>query len=130
MEAQKRKGALNQLDELFAQAKTIKGVKVVCGEVGNVDRDGLRQLVDSLRQKLGSGVVVLGMPEDGKVALIAGVTKDLTAKVHAGKLIQALAKQVGGSGGGRPDLAEAGGKDTSALKNALQNVPSLLEPLL
>jgi len=105
-------------------------VKVVCGEVGNVDRDGLRQLVDSLRQKLGSGVVVLGMPEEGKVALIAGVTKDLTAKVHAGKLIQALAKQVGGSGGGRPDLAEAGGKDTSALKNALQNVPSLLEPLL
>lgn len=130
LEAQKRKGALNQLDELFAQAKTIKGVKVVCGEVGNVDRDGLRQLVDSLRQKLGSGVVVLGMPEDGKVALIVGVTKDLTAKVHAGKLIQALAKQVGGSGGGRPDLAEAGGKDTSALKNALQNVPSLLEPLL
>jgi alanyl-tRNA synthetase len=130
LEAQKRKGALSQLDELFAQAKTIKGVKVVCGEVGNVDRDGLRQLVDSLRQKLGSGVVVLGMPEDGKVALIVGVTKDLTAKVHAGKLIQVLAKQVGGSGGGRPDLAEAGGKDTSALKNALQNVPSLLEPLL
>jgi len=130
LEAQKRKGALNQLDELFAHAKTIKGVKVVCGEVGNVDRDGLRQLVDSLRQKLGSGVVVLGMPEGDKVALIVGVTKDLTAKVHAGKLIQALAKQVGGSGGGRPDLAEAGGKDTSALKNALQNVPALLEPLL
>jgi alanyl-tRNA synthetase len=130
LEAQKRKGALNQLDELFAQAKTVKGVKVVVGEVGNVDRDGLRQLVDSLRQKLGSGVVVLGMPEDGKVALIAGVTKDLTAKVHAGKLIQALAKQVGGSGGGRPDLAEAGGKDTSALKTALQDVPSLLEALL
>jgi alanyl-tRNA synthetase len=128
--AQRRKAALGQLDELFAQAKTIKGVKVVCGEVGNVDRDGLRQLVDSLRQKLGSGVVVLGMPEDGKVALIAGVTKDLTAKVHAGNLIQALAKQVGGSGGGRPDLAEAGGKDTAALKNALENVPSLLEALL
>jgi alanyl-tRNA synthetase len=130
LEAQKRKGALNQLDELFGQAQTIKGVKVVVGEVANVDREGLRQLVDSLRQKLGSGVVALGMPDDGKVALIAGVTKDLTAKVHAGKLIQALAKQVGGSGGGRPDLAEAGGKDTSALKNALQSVPGLLEPLL
>ncbi len=127
---QKRKGALNQLDELFAHAQTIKGVKVIVGEVGNVDREGLRQLVDSLRQKLGSGIVALGMPEDGKVALIAGVTKDLTAKVHAGKLIQALAKQVGGSGGGRPDLAEAGGKDTSALKSALQSVPGLLEPLL
>jgi alanyl-tRNA synthetase len=130
LEAQKRKGALNQLDELFGQAQTIKGVKVIVGEVANVDREGLRQLVDSLRQKLGSGVIALGMPDDGKVALIAGVTKDLTAKVHAGKLIQALAKQVGGSGGGRPDLAEAGGKDTSALKSALQSVPGLLEPLL
>jgi len=130
LEAQKRKGALNQVDELFGQAQTIKGVKVIVGEVANVDREGLRQLVDSLRQKLGSGVVALGMPDDGKVALIAGVTKDLTAKVHAGKLIQALAKQVGGSGGGRPDLAEAGGKDTSALKSALQSVPGLLEPLL
>jgi alanyl-tRNA synthetase len=128
--AQKRKGALDQLDTLYNQAQTIKGVKVVVGEVENVDREGLRQLVDSLRQKIGSGVVALGMPDGEKVALIAGVTKDLTGKVHAGKLIQALAKLVGGSGGGRPDLAEAGGKDTAALKMALQSVPSLLEPLL
>ena len=127
---QRRKGALNQLDDLFAHTQTIKGVKVIVGEVQNVDREGLRQLVDALRQKLGSGVVALGTPENGKVALIAGVTKDLTAKVHAGKLIQALAKQVGGSGGGRPDLAEAGGKDTSALKTALQSVPAWLEALL
>ena len=70
------------------------------------------------------------MPEDDKVVLIAGVTKDLTAKVHAGKLIQVLAPQVGGKGGGRPDLAEAGGKDTAGLKTALQSVPSLIEPLL
>jgi len=126
----KRRGALAQLDVLFSQAITIKGVEVIFGQVANVDRDGLRLLVDTLRQKLGSGVVALGMPEDGKVALIVGVTKDLTAKVHAGKLIQALARKVGGSGGGRPDLAEAGGKDTSALKSALESVPSLLEPLL
>jgi alanyl-tRNA synthetase len=130
LEAQKRKGALGQLDDLTSQVQLVKGVKVIAAEVANVDREGLRQLVDSLRQKLGSGVVALGMPDDGKVALIAGVTKDLTAKVHAGKLIQALAKQVGGSGGGRPDLAEAGGKDTAALKSALQSIPSLLEPLL
>jgi alanyl-tRNA synthetase len=110
--------------------QVVKRIKVIAAEVQNVDREGLRQLVDSLRQKLGSGVVVLGMPEDGKVALIAGVTKDLTAKVHAGKLIQALAKLVGGSGGGRPDLAEAGGKDTTGLKLALESVPALLEPLL
>src|SRR5438445_525472 len=130
LEAQKRKGALGQLDDLTSRVQMVKGVKVIAAEVSNVDREGLRQLVDSLRQKLGSGVVAWGMPDDGKVALIAGVTKDLTSKVHAGKLIQQLANQVGGSGGGRPDLAEAGGKDTAALKSALQSIPSLLEPLL
>jgi len=127
---QRRKGALNQLDELAAKTQTIKGIKVVVGQVEGLDRDGIRQLVDSLRQKLGSGVVVLGQAEDGKVALIAGVTKDLTAKVHAGKMIQTLAKQVGGKGGGRPDLAEGGGEDTSALNSTLELVPDLLEPLL
>jgi alanyl-tRNA synthetase len=130
LETEKRKGALSQLDELAARVQLIKGVRVLAAEVEKVDRDGLRQLVDSLRQKLGSGVIVLGMPDDGKVALIVAVTKDLTSKVHAGKLIQALAKQVGGSGGGRPDLAEAGGKDTSALNSTLRSIPSLLEPLL
>ena len=130
LESQKRKGALGQLDELAAKTQLIKGVKVLAAEVANVDRDGLRQLVDSLRQKLGSAVIALGMPDGDKVALIVAVTKDLTSKVHAGKLIQALAKQVGGSGGGRPDLAEAGGKDTSALNSTLRSIPSLLEPLL
>jgi alanyl-tRNA synthetase len=130
LESQKRKGALGQLDQLASQVQTIKGVKVIAAEVQGTDKESLRQLVDSLRQKLGSGVVALGTADDGKVALIAGVTKDLTAKVHAGKLIQALAKMVGGSGGGRPDLAEAGGKDTSALKSALSTIPALLEPLL
>jgi len=130
LETQKRKGALGQLDELIGKAQIIKGVKVIAEEIQNVDREGLRQLVDSLRQKLGSGVVALGMPDNGKVALIAGVTKDLTSKVHAGNLIRALAQQVGGSGGGRPDLAEAGGKDTANLKKALQSVSGLVEPLL
>jgi alanyl-tRNA synthetase len=130
LEGQKRKGALSQLDQLASQVQTIKGVKLIAAEVSGTDKESLRQLVDSLRQKIGSGVVALGTADDGKVALIAGVTKDLTAKVHAGKLIQALAKMVGGSGGGRPDLAEAGGKDTSALKSALGTIPALLEPLL
>src|SRR5438270_257646 len=130
LEAQKLKGALGQPDELARRVQVIKGIKVVAAEVQNVDREGLRQLVDSLRQKLGSGVVALGMPENGKVALIAGVTKDLTAKVHAGKLIGALAEKLGGKGGGRPDLAEAGGKDTAGLKTALQTVPSYIEGLL
>jgi alanyl-tRNA synthetase len=130
LEGQKRKGALGQLDQLASQVQTIKGVNLIAAEVQGTDKEGLRQLVDSLRQKIGSGVVALGTVDDGKVALIAGVTKDLTAKVHAGKLIQALAKMVGGSGGGRPDLAEAGGKDTLALKSTLSTIPALLEPLL
>jgi alanyl-tRNA synthetase len=127
---QKRKGALSQLDDLANSVQSIKGVKTVISQVENIDREALRQLVDSLRQKLGSGVVVLGMPDGEKVALIAGVTKDLTAKVHAGKLIQALAQKVGGKGGGRPDLAEGGGEGTSDLNSALRAVPSYLEPLL
>jgi alanyl-tRNA synthetase len=130
LEGQKRKGALGQLDQLAAQVQTIKGVKLIAAEVSGIDKETLRQLVDSLRQKLGSGVVVLGTIHEERVALIAGVTKDLTAKVHAGKLIQALSKLVGGSGGGRPDLAEAGGKDTAALKSALSTIPGYLEPLL
>jgi len=130
LEGQKRKRALGQLDQLASQVQTIKGVKLIAAEVQGSDKESLRQLVDSLRQKIGSGVVALGTVDDGKVALIAGVTKDLTAKVHAGKLIQALAKMVGGSGGGRPDLAEAGGKDTLALKSTLSTIPALLEPLL
>jgi alanyl-tRNA synthetase len=130
LEGQKRKSALGQLDDLLRKAETVKGVKVVAAEVGSVDREGLRQLVDSLRQKLGSGVVALGMPDGDKVSLIVGVTKDLTDKIHAGKLIKSLAEQVGGSGGGRPDLAEAGGKDTSQLKSALASVSGLIEGLV
>ncbi len=130
LETQRRKGALGQLDDLAAKAQVVKGVKVLAAEVQDTDREGLRQLVDSLRQKLGSGVIALAMPENGKVTLIAAVTRDLTAKVHAGKLIQAVAPQLGGKGGGRPDLAEGGGTDTSALKSVLLSIPSLVEPLL
>jgi alanyl-tRNA synthetase len=130
LETVKRKGALSKLDDLVAQARTIKGVKVISAEIAGVDRETMRQLVDSLRQKLGSGVVVLGSAEDGKVALLAGVTKDLTSRLHAGKIVQATAKEVGGSGGGRPDLAEAGGKDTSRLKTALDLVYPLIDQML
>src|SRR5262249_43012462 len=130
LDAMKRKGALSKLDELIAQARTIKGVKVIAAELDGVDRETMRQLVDSLRQKLGSGLVVLGTAIDGKAALLAGVTRDLTPKLHAGKIIQATAKEIGGTGGGRPDLAEAGGKDTSNLKSALEHVYPLVDQLL
>jgi alanyl-tRNA synthetase len=130
METLKRKGALSKLDDLAAQARTVKGVKVISAELEGADRETMRQMVDTLRQKLGSGVVVLGTIDDAKVALLAGVTKDLTSKLHAGKIIQTLAKLVGGSGGGRPDLAEAGGKDTSGLKTALNHIYLLIDQLL
>jgi alanyl-tRNA synthetase len=121
---------LGQVPALLEGARTINGVRVVAAKVTGADRDNLRQLVDTLRQKLGSGVVVLASADDGKVALITGVTKDLIPRVHAGKIVQELAKLVGGSGGGRPDLAEAGGKDTSAIERALSTVYPLLEQLL
>ncbi|MGB9405748.1 MAG: alanine--tRNA ligase [Candidatus Acidiferrales bacterium] len=130
LEALKRKSAGSMVDSLLEGARKVKDVNLLASAVSGVDRDALRQLVDSLRQKMGSGVVVLGTADDGKVALITGVTKDLTSRVHAGKLIQELAKKVGGSGGGRPDLAEAGGKDTSALESAMSEVPALLERML
>ncbi len=126
----KRKSAVSGVDSLLESARQIKGVKVLASTIPGADRESLRQLVDSLRQKLGSGVVILGTAEDGKVALITGVTKDLTSRVQAGKIVQELARQVGGSGGGRPDLAEAGGKDTTALESTISGAYSLLERML
>jgi len=128
--ALKRKSAGGIADSLLDDVRMVKEVRFLAAKVDGFDREALRQLVDTLRQKLGSGVVVLASAEDGKVALITGVTKDLTSRVHAGKVVQELAKYVGGSGGGRPDLAEAGGKDTSGIENALGQVYPLLERLL
>jgi alanyl-tRNA synthetase len=130
LEALKKKTARSKLDDLLEGARTVKGVKVVSARVADVDRATMRELADTLRQKLGSGVVVLGTAEEGKVALVAAVTKDLTPKVHAGKIVQAVARQVGGSGGGRPDMAEAGGKDTEGLERAVGQVYGLVEQML
>src|SRR3984957_16797651 len=130
LEPLKRKAAGSTADSLLEEAKTVKDVRVLAAKVSGFDRDALRQMIDTLRQKLGSGVVVLFSVEDGKVALITGVTKDLTSRLHAGKIVQELAKKVGGSGGGRPDLAEAGGKDTSAVESALSTVYPLIDRLL
>jgi alanyl-tRNA synthetase len=109
----------------------VKGVKVLAQKVSGLDRNQMRTLVDTLRSRLGSGVVVLGAAtEDGKVALIAGVTKDLTATVQAGKIVGAVAAKVGGKGGGRPDLAEAGGTDASQLDAALSSVSEIVSSLI
>ena len=110
--------------------KDVKGVKVLAHRVDNLERAQLRTLVDQLRDKIGSGVVVLGSASNGSVSLIVGVTKDLTARVQAGKVIGPVAQKVGGKGGGRPDLAEAGGKDAGALDAALDGAYAVVESLL
>ena len=130
LEAQKRANSASKSQGLLDSVQEVKGVKLLAASLPGTDRDSLRQMTDALRAKLGSGVVVLFSTDDGKVSLIVGVTKDLTPKLHAGKIIKDLAEKVGGSGGGRPDLAEAGGKDTSAVEMALRAVPALLDRLL
>jgi alanyl-tRNA synthetase len=130
LEELKRKSAGSQVEDLLGKARPVKDVRVVAARVTGVDREGMRQLVDTLRQRMGSGAVVLLSGDDGKVSLIAGVTKDLIPRLHSGKIVQELARLVGGSGGGRPDLAEAGGKDTSAIETALEQLIPLLEGML
>ena len=98
--------------------------------VDNLERSQIRTLVDPLREKIGSGVVVLGSATNGNVALIVGVTKDLVPRVQAGKVIGPVAQKVGGKGGGRPDLAEAGGKDPGALDAALGEAYGVVDAIL
>jgi alanyl-tRNA synthetase len=125
------KSAASSVSSAADQAVEVKGVKVLAQKVGSLDRAQLRTLVDNLRNKLGSGVVVLGsIQEDNKVAIIVGVTKDLTAKLQAGKIIAPVAKLVGGSGGGRHDMAEAGGKDAAQLDAALASPAEVVASLL
>jgi alanyl-tRNA synthetase len=124
------KSASSSTANIGDKVKEVKGVMVLAHRVDNLERAQMRTLVDQLRDKIGSGVVVLGSASNGNVALIVGVTKDLTTRVQAGKVIGPVAQKVGGKGGGRPDLAEAGGKDTSALDAALDGAYSVVEGLL
>ncbi|MGC2646623.1 MAG: alanine--tRNA ligase [Candidatus Sulfotelmatobacter sp.] len=110
--------------------REVNGIRVLAHRVDNLERAQLRTLVDQLRDKIGSGVVVLGSASNGNVSLIVGVTKDLTSRVQAGKVIGPVAQKVGGKGGGRPDLAEAGGKDAAALDAALDGAYGVVESLL
>jgi alanyl-tRNA synthetase len=126
----KTKAAQAGAGDLESQARDVNGVKVLVAQVDGFDRAQLRTLVDSLRNKWKSAVVVLASVEGSNVSIISGVTKDVTAKVHAGKLAGAVAQAVGGKGGGRPDMAEAGGKDLSALPKALADAYSSIEGLL
>jgi alanyl-tRNA synthetase len=124
------KSASSSTANISDKVKEIHGVKVLSHRVDNLERAQLRTLVDQLRDKLGSGVVVVGSAANGSVSLIVGVTKDLTGRIQAGKVIAPVAQKVGGKGGGRPDLAEAGGKDAAALDAALGEVYNVVETLL
>ena len=130
VEQLKTKVAHAQAAELEGQSREIKGAKVLAAQIDGFDRQQLRTLVDSLRNKWKTAVVVLATGSDSNVAIVAGVTKDLTSKVHAGKLAGAVAQAVGGKGGGRPDMAEAGGNDPSGLAKALAEVYTTVEGML
>jgi alanyl-tRNA synthetase len=118
----KSKMAASQGDDLAAQAIEIAGIKVLAAVIEGADAKALRELADKLRDKLKSCALVLGSALDGKVALIAAVTPDATSKVKAGELVNFVASQVGGKGGGKPDLAQAGGTEPDKLPAALQGV--------
>jgi alanyl-tRNA synthetase len=124
------KQASSSTANIGEKIKEVRGVKVLAHRVDNLERAQMRTLVDQLRDKVGSGVVVLGSASNGNVSLIVGVTKDLTSRIQAGKVIAPVAQKVGGKGGGRPDLAEAGGKDSSALDSALAESYAVVEGLL
>ena len=116
--------------DLSSQAQEIGGIKVLAARLDGVDPKALRDTLDQLKDKLGSGVVVLAAESDGKVSLAAGVTKDLTDRLKAGDLIREMAAQVGGKGGGRPDMAQAGGSDPAGIPAALELVPRWVQERL
>lgn len=123
----KSKLANSQSGDLTSQVKTVKGIQVLAASLEGVDARALRETLDNLKDKLNSAVIVLGAVVDGRVTLIAGVTPDLTARVKAGELVNMVAQQVGGKGGGRADMAQAGGTQPENLPSALESVPGWVE---
>jgi len=111
-------------DELARQAQQVGEVKVLAASLEGIDAQALRSTVDRLKDQLGSSVVVIGSADGGKVRVAAGISKDLTARIQAGNLVNFVAQQVGGKGGGRPDFAQAGGSQPENLEAALASVPA------
>ncbi|MEB2284401.1 MAG: alanine--tRNA ligase [Polyangiaceae bacterium UTPRO1] len=126
IEKMQRDRAKARSGDLLARAVERNGMKVLAARVDDLDDKALRELADRLKEELGSGVVALGAAQDGKVSLVAAVSKDLTKRVHAGNLIKRIAPVVGGNGGGRADFAQAGGRDAGRLDEALAMVPELV----
>ena len=127
LERLKSKLAASQGDELVSQAVDVAGIKVLAAKLDGADAKTLRETMDKLKDKLQTAAIVLGSVSDGKVALIAGVTADATAKVKAGELVNFVAQQVGGKGGGRPDMAQAGGTEPEKLPQALASVAAWVQ---
>ncbi len=115
-----------QSGDLLSQVQEVSGLKVLAAQLDGVDPKSLRDMLDQLKNKLGSGIVVLMTAQDDKVSVVAGVTKDLTSQVKAGDLVRELAARLGGKGGGRPDMAQGGGTDVGAMPAALSAVPELV----
>jgi alanyl-tRNA synthetase len=121
-----RQAAGNQTGDLLGQAKTVNGRTVIASRIEGADPKRLLEIADQLRERMGSGIVVLASDQDGQVRLLAAVTKDLAGQVHAGKLVSQIAPIVGGKGGGRPELAQAGGSDPSKIGEALARAVELV----
>jgi alanyl-tRNA synthetase len=130
LEQIKGKMASSQGSDLAQQAIEINGLKVLAARLDGADSKALRDTVDQLKNKLGSAAVVLATVSDGKVSLVAGVTADFNGRVKAGELVNMVAQQVGGKGGGRPDMAQAGGTDPSKLDGALRSVAEWVQQRL
>jgi alanyl-tRNA synthetase len=127
LEQLKAKAASAAGDDMSAAAVEVKGIKVLAARLDGLDGKALLALVDQLKNKLGSAVILLGGVQDDKVVLVAGVTQDLTAKLKAGELMKQAAAAVGGKGGGRPDMAQGGGTDAAALDGALELARAFVE---
>ena len=130
LEALKFKMAQAQLSDVEQHVRLVKDVKVLSLRMEALDRVQMRSMADFLRQRLKSGVVVLASAADEKVSLIAALTPDLTTRLHAGKIAQAVAKRLGGTGGGRPDIAEAGGKNVNMLDSVINEVYGIVGAML
>jgi alanyl-tRNA synthetase len=126
----KIQNARSAIGEILASSRSVGGIRVLAHRLPEMDRASMRSLADELRHKLGSGIVVLGTPQDGKVALVVMVTEDLCRRLPAGKIIKEIAPLVGGTGGGKAELAEAGGKDSSKLADALERSYAIIEGML
>ncbi len=124
------RSARASISDMLASVREVRGIKVLASTVASIDRSGLRNLADELKQKLGSGVVILGTDHEGKASLVVMATDDVCAKVPAGQIIKNIAALVQGGGGGRPELAEAGGKDSSKLADAVEYGYSVVDEIL